>query len=302
MISAELGKRYERLLFFTAPISLAAIIVCLVAIASATQKERVEARCYIEAAEVFGQKQSQLFAGWTKAKQKDAKSYDYQLLLSKIWIYGSDLSDCYDFIAAEIDEGLFKVVPQKLPEELIARADRLRETPLSVYGIALPKDAAIDLVVATVKIDLLTLTRVLQVVLLPVLLLWLGSLYSTRYRESLTTYQAASLTEVFPHIINMYPAFDEPIARKRDSLAPYAKPIACFVYACTRVGLLLIFIAPPVVAYLYSLYLGATERFSYFYVAAGVIVSLFLFTTVIAEFLPTHYSKLFPDPTPKKQF
>lgn len=297
MIGVALGKRFERLLFFTAPISLAAIVVALVAFASNRQAEHVEARCLLQAEKVFSEKEEELLDAWEAKKKQKSVYPSYQLTLSRIWIYGAFPGRCYDLIDKRIDEELHNISPDQLPSHIRERAANLQRTPLSLYGVALPQDATVDLLVTRITLDLSTLTRVLQVVLLPVLLLWLGSLYSTRYRESLTTASAKSLAEVFPHIINLYPAFDQPSPRKRDPLVPYLKGMARFFYAWTRVGLLLIFILPPVVAYEYSLILGAMENFSFIYVIAGVVVGMFFLSNVIAEFLPTHYRKVFPDPT-----
>lgn len=296
MISTALGKRYERLLFFTAPISIAAMIVCLVAIASSTQEERVEARCYTEAVSVFAKNSEDLAMQWKKYVDKeDVKYLNYKLELQKIWIYGSNLDSCYQPIDKDIDK-VYKLPPSDMLANWKSRADKLLQTPLSVYGVLLPKDATIDFYAAKITISLDTLTRSLQVILLPILLLWLGSLYSTRYRESLTTNRATSLSEVFPHIINMYPAFDQPSPKKRNVFAPYAKSVVCFLYAVVRIGLLSIFILPPVSAYLYSLYLVSTEQSAIVYGIAGFVVFSFCFTTIVAELLPMHYTKVFPDP------
>lgn len=296
MISVELGKRYERLLFFTAPISLAAIIICFVAIASSTQKERVDARCYTKAYQIFLGKSKQLNTLWNKSATKDEFWYiDYKLKLETTWIDGSSMDSCYQFIDKDINN-IYKLPPDQMLQSWSSRAKKLLQTPLSVYGVSLPEDATINLYATQITINLVTLTRALQIILLPVLLLWLGSLYSTRYRESLTTGQATSLSEVFPHIINMYPAFNMQSPKKRSFLAPYVKPTVCFLYATVRVCLLSIFILPPVLIYLYSLYLVATDQTSLLYFLAGIVVALFAFTTIVAEFLPMHYSKVFPDP------
>lgn len=296
MIGVALGKRFERLLFFTAPISLAAIIVSLVAFASSKQSERIEARCVLQAADVFEENLPKLKREWVESEKDEYRYPGYKHTLHRPWINAAFPSACYKLIETRIDEEFFKVAPEKLIPSMRDRAKNLLRTPLSLYGVALPQTATLDLFVTKVSIDLPTLTRILQVVLLPVLLLWLGSLYGTRYRESLTTAHATSLAEVFPHIINIYPAFDQPTPRKKSSLAPYEKSIACFIYACTRVGLLLIFILPPVFAYEYSLVVGALEEFSFLYVAAGAVVAVFFLSNVLAEFFPTHYQKVFPDP------
>lgn len=302
MIAVALGKRYERLLFFTAPISLAAMIVCFVAIATSTQKERIDARCYTNAANVFEKNSKQLTDYWDSNTNKNEIWFlEYKLELEKIWIYGSNFDSCYQFIDNDISK-IYKKSPIDIVASWKTRASALLKAPLSVYGVSLPEDATINLYATKITIGLVVLTRALQIILLPVLLLWLGSLYSTRYRESLTTARAQSLAEVFPHVINMYPAFDQVSPRKRNRLAPYAKPTACTLYAMVRVALLSVFLLPPVGIYLYSLVLVATEDTAIVYGIAGVLVSLFCLTTILAEFSPTHFLKVFPDPRSGVQF
>lgn len=297
MIGAVLGKRFERLLFFTAPISLAAIVVCLVAIASSRQKERIEARCLRQLSDVVESNAGELAKKRKAAGRNEYRLLNYRLELQRKWIYGSDvLSDCYDPMAAELEKDQYKQEPQDLVQTLRDRAAALDKTPLSVYGITLPKDATLDLYVTKITIELELLTRVLQVVLLPVLLMWLGSLYATRYRESIAISKTSSLAEVFPHIINVYPAFDMPSVRKRSLLAPYVKPFACFVYTVTRLALLAAFVGPPVVAYLFSLYLGASQNLSLWHIAGGFLVGMFALVVMIAELLPTHARKVFASP------
>lgn len=298
MIAISLGQRYERLLFATAPISLAAIIVCLVAFASVNQKERVTAKCYLKGAEYFENGNDSLKEQWSKAKKKDEYWYiNYRSDLTLAWIKDVGVDACYDIISDEIDSSLYKKSPNDIAVDLRSRADGLNKTPLTAYGIVIPKEASVNLFVTDIKVDFLLMSRILQAVLLPVLLLWLGSLYATRYRESLLISKAESLAVIFPHIINLYPAFDMPSLRKHFPIAPYIRPISCFFYAVLRLGLLSIFLVPPVGAYLYSLYLSGLESVSYWYIAAGIVVFLFFLTTLLAEFLPMHYGKIFPDPT-----
>lgn len=301
MIGIEIGKRYERLLFFTAPISLAAIVVCLVAIASTKQDERVQARCYAEASSVFRASLPSLEAHWNKTKRKNDFWYiDYWSKLSHIWIEGSGVDGCYGIVRDKIKE-LERSEPSKIVQSFEDERAKLSKLPLSVYGITLPNDASVDLLLTKITINLLTLSKILQVVLLPVILLWLGSLYTTRYRESIIVARAGSLTDVFPHIINLYPAFDMPSVRKRSWIAPHFKEIMSFIYAITRIALLSIFILPPIAAYLYSLFLIGEQNFSIPYLIAGIVVGIFAFTTLIAELLPAHVSKVFPDPTKERQ-
>ena len=290
MISVALGKRYERLLFFTAPLTLATILIALVAKASTQQSERVDARCFAMATVAIENKLEELDKTWKKKKEKWEKSpIEYQLLLSRTWIYGSDaVGTCYSKIKKELDAGLEHRPPAEIVKYLKDRTQKLLETPLNAYGISLPKEATIDILVTKINMDFLTLSRILQIVLLPAILLWLGSLYGTRYREALTIARASQLSEVFPHIINQYPAFDLPSLRKRDPLAPYYKSIAKIWYGFTRLTLLAIFVLPPVAFYLYGLFLSGSEDFNLTYLMGGVVVGLFALTNLTAEFLPSH--------------
>ena len=296
MISVVLGKRYERLLFFTAPLTLATILIALVAKASTQQSERVDARCFAMAAvAIEGQLEELDKAFKTKKEKWEESPIEYRLLLSRTWIYGSDeIGPCYSKIDKELDAGLENRAPSEIIKIFKDRAHKLLETPLNAYGISFPKEATVDILVTKINMDFLTLSRILQIVLLPAILLWLGSLYGTRYREALTISRASQLSEVFPHIINQYPAFDPPSIRKRDPIAPYHKSIAKLWYGFTRVTLLAIFVIPPVAFYLYGLFLSGSEDFNLAYLIGGVVVGLFTITNLLAEFLPSHYHKIFP--------
>jgi len=46
--------------------------------------------------------------------------------------------------------------------------------------------------------------------------------------------------------------------------------------------------------YLYGLYLSGSEDFNLAYLIGGVVVGLFTITNLLAEFLPSHYHKIFP--------
>lgn len=295
MLSVVFGKRYEHLLLFTAPITLAAIAVFLVAFASTRQRERVEANCYAAAADQFERQRGKLSDAWEQAKPATedkywGTSYMLQLKLARIDI--DSPYACYDLVDEKL-ELAYRNPPGEIINLFRENAKALRSKPLSIYGIELPHDTSIDLFGTKVKIDLMTLVRILQVVLLPVIAMWLGSLYSTRYREALLISKASTLAEVFPHVINMYPAGKLPSPRKRDPLAPYARSIWCFIFSTTRLGLLSIFILPPVLAYVASLFFMAALHFSILYLVAGITVSLFALTNFLAEFVLAHSSRVF---------
>lgn len=295
---ASLGKRYERLLFFAAPVSLAAIAVCVVALASTRQQERIDAKCFNLAANAFSAKKRELDESWKNALPVSKKEHwgaSYKLQLELAWIRADQTRQCYEAVDSLIVEQ-FRQPPDVIIKYFEQRSSELLSKPLEMYGVQLPNSTTVDLLGTKIQIELVSFARILQIVLLPVLLMWLGSIYTTRYRETLVIGRTSSLAEVFPHIINLYPVGDIPAPRKRNRLAPYAAPLICLMFAGIRIGLLSIFVLPPVVAYLASLYLMGNERFAPLFVGAGAVVSIFCFTTLIAELLPQHVLKYFPSP------
>ena len=302
MLFAALGKRYERLLFFTAPLSLAAIVVLLVAIASTRQQERVEARCLATAAKVLEDKRPDLEKEWQLAKRLKGKTElwnsAYRLRISYAWIYSFQDQGCYE-LADPILERLAVKSPPEIVAELEKRTKELQSKPIEMYGIILPSTTAVDLFGTKVQIDLLTLSRILQVVLLPVLLIWLGSLYTTRYRESILVANSSSIAELFPHVVNLYPVGNFPSARKRMRLYPYMPYAISFVFALIRLALVGLLVLPPVLAYLASLYFLGSEDLAGYLFVAGITVSLFCLSTLLVELQPQHVFKFFPSPLPE---
>ena len=112
-----------------------------------------------------------------------------------------------------------------------------------------------------IKISLESLTALIQVSLTPVLIIWLGSLYNTRYRETLLIGKTNSVVAVFPHLINVYPAIDIPTLKKRIRIAYWISPnqLVQAMYALTRVCLIAFVITPAVGCYLASLFLLPIE-------------------------------------------
>lgn len=147
-----------------------------------------------------------------------------------------------------------------------------------------------------IKISLESLTALLQVSLAPVLMIWLGSLYNTRYRESLLIGKANDIAAIFPHLINVYPAGDIPALRKRSRLAYWIPPTLVIrgMYSLTRVGLIAFVVAPTIGCYLASLFLLPIEGITWLSILSGSLVGLFGLSVVAVELLPWHVGKIFP--------
>ncbi len=255
MTSDQLGRRYERLLFLSGPLTLVAVVVLLVAYSSTTQNERVLAKCLEVAIKTLRDNRENLDTHWNAYVQEKKKSKyilnDYQYELTRAWISPGISSGCLAEVKPLLEQGA-DTPPEVLIEAFGARINQLRATPLQFRGIEIPERAEVSMLGTNIKIRLESLTALLQVGLAPVLIIWLGSLYNTRYRESLLVGKANDTTAVFPHLINVYPAVNIPTLRKRSRIAYWIPPtqIVRAMYSLTRGGLVAFVISPAIGCYL----------------------------------------------------
>lgn len=299
MTSDQLGRRYERLLFLSGPLTVVAMLVLLVAFSSTTQNERVLAGCLEVAVKTLDKNREQLDSHWDAYVQERKKSKyfvnHYKYELTKVWISPGIWSGCHKEVEPLLEQGA-DTPPGKLIESFGSRITQLRDTPLQFRGIEIPQKADVSMLGTNVKISLESLTALLQVSLAPVLMIWLGSLYNTRYRESLFVGKANDIAAMFPHLINVYPAIDIPTLRKRSRLAYWIPPIQILrtIYCLTRVGLIVFVISPAIGCYLASLFLLPIEGITWLSILSGSLVILFGLSVVVVELLPWHVGKIFP--------
>ncbi len=305
MIETILGRRYERLLLLSAPLTLVAIVVLFVVIAVDSQKDRVRARCLETAADALAENLALLQKTWDEVKPAKPATKDYywggtyKRAIERTWIYGLHAgTDCYRTMDAETD-ARYRSSPTELIAKLREEAKVLSSAPLEYLGIELPDKATINIFGTSIKIGVLTFVQVLQFVLAPLLILWTGSLYNTRYRETRLIGAAESLTQVFPHSINIYPSGQFQPLRKKNWLLAHQHHVISSLYCLTRIALLLVFVGPPVVLYALSLYFLNSERLLILFV--GLTVVGFSLAPVLIEAMPWHFWKVFPPPSEGRQ-
>lgn len=301
MLTINLGRRYERLLFAAAPLCFFSMILLFIAIASTTQKDRVTAQCYEQEAVVINKNESSLEKEWLKAQPvtKDstwAPWYRLDLVMSAT--DSSTTTDCFQIINAEMDER-YRNSPADIAIKLDQDAAVLNAKPLALYGVEIPEKSTINIFGIGINISLTTLSRIIQITLAPLLILWLGSLYNTRYREAIEIGEAEKLSEIFPHVINVYPVTRFPNPRKRNYLTRYFRTFNALMYTLTRVALLGVFVVPTVVAYDLSLYMLHSDAYTFLLFLAGFLVSTSTLTVIVVEFMPWHYNKIFSWPDTK---
>ena len=298
MSLSSLGRRYERLLFFAAPLALVSILTLFIVFASNAQVERSTARCYDSAASLIDSKKDQANEAWglyAKAKRSTQAKINYVFEIRKLLIDTRIGFSCWSIVLDEVERRSLNGIE---PMVLGLRADskQLFATPVRYPGVDLPEKATVSLLGTEASIDLQLFVSMLQVVLAPLLLLWLGSLYNTRYRETLLIGKAKLVTEVFPHLINVYPAVRYPEPRRRSYQKPYLAHLFSLIYSLTRIALLLMFVGPIVAAYITSVILGDAGSYTVLLYLLAAAVATFSLALLLCEIFPWHVGKTFPGP------
>ena len=295
MYADSIGRRFERLLFFAAPLAVVSLLVMFVALASEQQEERKRAKCLRSVVETISVNQADL----EQAQQgrrvliRGTATTDYWLALRLVLIPW-EVSNYPTF-----NEKVKPATPKVLMEKALAEAIALESKPLSLYGIELPEKATLNLLGTPIKMDLTTLVRVMQIALAPLLVLWLSSLYQTRHRETLLIARMRDVSTLYPHLINVYPVSLrgdgawEPPRKKSWSKFLFVKYCLPVIYALTRISLLYAFIGPPIGFYFASIYLLRGDDFSTVSTAMAIVVWIFAFATAACEVLPWHVQKRF---------
>jgi hypothetical protein len=204
---------------------------------------------------------------------------------------------CYQYLGelSNVDE---KIAPLELMEHLAKTAQQIKkevdERPIKSYGVEIPDKAVISLGGTQIRIQTRTLVQIFQLVLAPILMLWLGALYNTRYRETRLIEGARSIADLYPHGINIYLSGEMPTLRKKSWSVYYLKKLIPLIPAFIRVSVLAVFILPPVISYTASLFYLELGKYWFLAPIAGFFVITSTLFNVITEFQAWHASKSFP--------
>ena len=188
MTLQKFGLRYERLLILSAPISLACILVAFISIASEAGDYKRRAACYTQAAAFVDANTAELEKFWEKREMVGKMMFanEYVSETSMRSIGKIDYTCDHKMMRQETNTAL---PPEKFSEFLKSQAQKIlaesEARPVRSYGIEVPQKATISLAGVGVTASVITIAQAMQLILMPVLLLWLGSLFNTRYRETI---------------------------------------------------------------------------------------------------------------------
>jgi hypothetical protein len=146
--------------------------------------------------------------------------------------------------ALSIDENLARISAKK--NEAIE--------PLRVLGVEIPRNVKVSVVGQELSIPLQVLSHALAVILGPLLILWLGSLYATRIREIHLLRTCKDMTESFPHILNQFPLLtDIPWQGRFAKLLATSPRVNRYATTGVRILIVLLMSAPAIWGYVNSL-------------------------------------------------
>ncbi|WP_122665925.1 hypothetical protein [Pseudomonas viridiflava] len=281
------GIRYERLLFWAAPVTLASCAVFISTVGYNTYEDRVAANCFDAAANVIKEDLKYFSKQWSDVKIEQAKNtrrgllaIDYSSAVAKKLIYGTE-SSCW----RKIDTGKYDLErdPDLMIEDLRSLAADLRKQPVRMYGIEIPDVAVIGLAGTRIQIAMANFIQALQIALAPIMLLWLGSLYHTRFREITAFKSHDNILAVHPHVINVFPVGYYPDLRKKNWLRSKAPFFLSVYFFSIRSSLVLCFIAPSAGFYVASLFYQPIFGYWVPNFFAGIGVSIYALGVLIIE-------------------
>lgn len=305
----ELGKRIERLLMLAGPLAFFCSLFLLISYSNSTQTENQIAQRLRFAADVVFENISELENKYklTKLGSKNLQDINKSIYILKLkgialQIDGStrSLNHLGGYVAySDTISPRIKTMGEQPPRQfvisLVEEAENLRRSQAKNLGIDLPGKSKISVFGTEIGVETQTYLTLMQVSLAPVLILWLGSIYVTRYRETLLIKDAKRISDLFPHIINIYPVGKIKELRRRNWIKYYGRYFIFLLYFSFRALFLLIFIGVPVIAYVAGSYLQFNVDNNIYPMLLGTFVALIACVLVLTELLPFHFAKIFGD-------
>ena len=164
--------------------------------------------------------------------------------------------------------------PAELIKHLNSDSEKLKSSQISLYGIDVPDHTTVNIFGTNIGVELSTVVQAVQIVLAPILVIWIGSLYTTRFREVISIAAKPDITQTFPHILNIYSTQTHEVEGKV-KFVRYLNSVRKKSYIPLRIALTSLFLCPPIVAYAMGMYYSPLFRSSILSVVTIVAISLF---------------------------
>ncbi len=304
-----LGKRIERLLMLAGPLSFFSLLFLFISYSNTAHVETQIVERLRYAADAISDNTADLENRYKLIKQAPKNLQDfyksaYNSQLKSAVLEADRSRRAFNSVggyAAYSDTVLPRIAsrgdqpPRQIAASLIDEADKIRRTRFTSLGIELPEKSKINFFGTEISIETSTYLTLMQISLAPVLILWLGSIYVTRYREALLIQNAKSISDLFPHIINIYPIGKLIDLKKRSWIKFYSRYFMFLFYFLIRLCHLSVFVAVPVISYAIGSYLQFNMDSNIYPMLLGALVVFISCSLVLVELLPFHFVKIFND-------
>ncbi len=154
-----------------------------------------------------------------------------------------------------IDAELAKLIDFNMrPDEIIGDLQRRlteRSRGTKLLNVEVPSLIKIQMGGGEYQLPIQLVSASLTILLAPLLLLWVGALYVTRYREIFLILTTSNVGETFPHVLNILPATLNKAATKRHNYR-LARGLAIYSALAARLFLVFLFLGGLLVPYIYG--------------------------------------------------
>jgi hypothetical protein len=148
--------------------------------------------------------------------------------------------------------------PKLGPGDILAKTkaseQREEKEPIEMLGIRAPHSIEVEYGGSSFQFQYGVISTILLALIGPLICGWMTSLYMTRQREMIEISRAATLTTVFPHIMNFVPFMRERLLTR--PLTPEQMKGQASLLAFLRVIIAVVIVAPMLTGYVGSLILS----------------------------------------------
>jgi hypothetical protein len=308
----DLGRRIERLLLLAAPISIACIAFLVLAYAANQRSSKSDLIIYVNQLQMSASllrdnlnlldKDYRKYLATTDRDLKKTLQNSYITSLRKATIFSDrkTASDYpggwtnFDYVITNKLTASSTKSPSQIALDFLDEATEIlsKKEPL-LLGIEITEKSKLTIVGAELSLPTKSYIAMLQILLAPIIILWLGSFYITRVREILSINDCKSVTLIFPHIVNIYPIWKEPEPRKKNWFQYYSRYITYAWFGLIRILALSIFLGPTVGAYLAANSYLFTENSNVFLFAFSGLTGIVAAMILIIELIPMQFKRTF---------
>jgi hypothetical protein len=146
----------------------------------------------------------------------------------------------------------FKISPAELQRKLQEQLQAIENTPTNVWGILTPSHFQLEYAGREYQFPFSFVSEVLEIILAPLIVGWLGAIYATRQRELLLIAKLENYKLAFPYILNFLPV-QFTFSQQKNITHPWLLSFHLKLLASFRSLVLLVLSTPMLIGFSYSI-------------------------------------------------